>query len=298
MNRLDDLEAFVAVVEQGSQTAAAQHLRRTLQSIGRSLASLEQGIGVTLVKRTTRQSHPTEAGLVFYARVKPALAEIEGARSEAQDLARRLSGRLCVAAPILFARAFVAPAVCDFLARFPLVEVELKASDRSVDLLSENLDMAVRVRNLPDSSLKARRLGELRWVAFASRAYLQRHGAPRHPDELSQHACIPRVVDGRDEAWSFRIGAEQRAFRIRGRMRSNDAPAILEAAARGLGIGYAPLWQIRELVERGTVDVILQEFETEPLPVYAVFPPSRTQPTKVRRFVDLLAARLKESPWL
>jgi len=295
MNRLDDLEAFVAVVEQGSQTAAAHQLQRTLQSIGRSLASLEQGIGVALIKRTTRQSHPTEAGSAFYARVKPALAEIEIARSEAADLERKLSGRLCVGAPVLFARAFVAPAICDFLARFPQVEAELKASDRAADLLSEGLDVAVRVRNLPDSSLKARRLGELRLVAFASRVYLKRFGRPQHPSELSRHACVVRSVDGRHEPWRFIIGGKREACRIHGRFRSNDTQAIVEAVTRDLGIGFAPLWQIHELVQRGIVDVILPEFEPDALPVYAVFPPTRTQPAKVRRFVDLLASRLRET---
>jgi len=296
MNRLDDLEAFLAVVEHGSQAAAARHLERTQQSISRSLTSLEQGIGVTLVKRTTRQSHPTEAGLALYARVKPALAEIENARAEAADLGRKLSGRLRVGAPVLFARAFVAPAACDFLARFPLVEVELKASDRPVDLLAEDLDVAVRVRNLADSSLKARRLGDLRQVAFASKAYLQRQGRPKRPGELSQHVCIVRTVDGRDEPWRFVDGGEPLALRVRGRFRCNDTPAILEAVALGFGIGFGPLWQVRELVQHGSVEVILQDFEADRLPVYAVFPPTRTQPAKVRRFVDLLAARLKESP--
>jgi DNA-binding transcriptional LysR family regulator len=295
MNRLDDLVAFLAIVERGSQTAAARHLQRTLQSIGRSLTSLEKGMGVALVKRTTRQSHPTEAGLAFYARVKPALAEIDNARSEAADLARKLSGRLRIGAPVLFARAFVAPAICDFLARFPQVEVELKASDRSVDLMSEELDVAVRIRNLPDSSLRVRRLGELRAAVVASKSYLQRNGCPQHPDELAQHTCIVRTVDGRDEPWPFVVGGERQAFRVRGRLRTNDTPAMLEAVTCGLGIGFAPLWQVREAVERGSVDVILQEFETERVPIYAVLPPTRTQTAKVRRFVDLLSLRMSES---
>ena len=146
MARTDELEAFLAIVEKGSQTAAARHLQRSLQSIGRSLASLEASVGVPLIKRTTRQSHPTEAGRAFYARIKPAVAEIDQARAEAADSGRELSGRLRVGAPALFARAFVVPTVCEFLTRFPRVEVELKASDRQVDLLDEGLDEAKVLR--------------------------------------------------------------------------------------------------------------------------------------------------------
>jgi DNA-binding transcriptional LysR family regulator len=295
MNRVDDLEAFLAIVEKGSQSAAARHLKRTLQSISRSLSSLERSVGVALIRRTTRQSHPTEAGLAFYARVKPAVAEIDNARVEASDLGRKLSGRLCVGAPALFAQAFVVPAICDFLARFPLVEVDLRTADRPVDLLEEGLDVAVRIRNLPDSSLKARRLGQLRRVAFAAKSYLQRHGRPLHPSELAQHKCIVRAVDGADEAWTFRLDGQDRAVPVQGRFRTNDTTAIHAAVARGLGIGFAPFWQVHEMVERGTVELVLPDFEAGELPIYAVLPPTRTQPAKARRFVDLLAAQLKTS---
>ncbi|RZL86147.1 MAG: LysR family transcriptional regulator [Variovorax sp.] len=293
MNRMDDLEAFLAIIEQGSQTAAARHLKRTVQSIARSLTSLESGIGAALIKRTTRQSHPTEAGLAFYARLKPAVAEIDDARAEASDLGRKLAGRLSVGAPALFARAFVVAAVCDFLARFPQVEVDLKATDRPVDLLDEGLDVAVRIRKLPDSSMKARRLGELRLVAFGAKGYLQTHGRPLHPTDLSHHKCIVRTVDGMDEPWAFRIDGRQQAVRVQRRFRTNDTTAIHAAVARGLGIGFAPLWQIQDMIDRGIAEVVLQEFEAERLPIYAVLPPTRTQTMKVRRFVDLLAMQLK-----
>lgn len=295
MSRMDDLEAFLAIVEKGSQTAAARHLDRTLQSIGRSLTSLEKSVGVALIKRTTRQSHPTEAGLAFYARLKPAVAEIDNAREEAADLARKLTGRLRIGAPALFARAFVVPAVCEFVARFPHVEVELQTSDRPVDLLGEDLDIAVRVRQLPDSTLKARRLGELRRVAFGARSYLQKQGRPLHPDDLSRHRCIVRSVDGKDEPWAFTIDGQPRSVRVQGCFRTNDTTAIHAAVARGLGLGYAPLWQIHDQVERGILQVVLEEFEAETMPIYAVLPPTRTQTAKVRRFVDLLASQIKDA---
>ena len=291
----DDLEVFLAIVEKGSQSAAARHLQRSLQSVGRSLASLEAGVGVPLIRRTTRKSHPTEAGLAFYSRVKPAVVEIHEARKEAVGFVRELSGRLRVASPALFARAFVMPTVNEFLTRFPRVEVELKSSDRQADLLDEELDIAIRIRQLPDSTLKARRLGELRIVAFGARTYFDRRGRPRHPFELSGHDCIVRTIDARGEPWPFRIDGKPQAVRVRGRFRTDDSSAILAAVAQGFGIGFGPFWQVRELLDSGTVEVVLQDFETDRMPIHAVLPPTRTQPAKVRLFMDLLAARLRKA---
>ena len=293
MDRIEDLEAFLAIIERGNQAAAGRHLHRSLQSIGRSLTSVERSVGVPLIKRTTRRSHPTEAGLAFYARVKPALAEIENARAEAADLVREPSGRLRVSAPALYARAFVVPAICDFLTRFPGVEVELKVSDRPVDLLEEGLDVAVRVRRLPGSTLKARRLGELRVVVFGAKTYLEKHGRPRHPAELANHRCVVRTVDDQDEPWLFRVDGRRETVSVRGRFRTDDTNAIHLAVARGLGLGVTPLWQIRDLVERGVVEVVLQPFESDRTPIYAVLSPTRMQPAKVKLFVDLLSMQLK-----
>ena len=150
MDRMDDLAAFLAIMEKGGQTAAARHLRRSLQSVNRSLAALERSVGVQLISRTTRQSNPTEAGLAFYRRIKPALMEINDAKLEAASRRAEASGLLRIGAPVLFAPAYVAPVVCDFLKRNPLIEVELKVSDRQVDLVEQGLDLAVRIRQLPE----------------------------------------------------------------------------------------------------------------------------------------------------
>jgi DNA-binding transcriptional LysR family regulator len=154
MDRLDDLAAFVAVIDMGSQSAAARCLGRSLQSINRSLMALERSVGVELVMRTTRQSTATEAGAAFYERIKPALAEIADARQEAIDNRCELSGLIRIGAPIQFASAYVAPAICEFMQRHPRIEVELTPSDREVDVLNDGLDVAVRIRHLPDSTLK------------------------------------------------------------------------------------------------------------------------------------------------
>jgi DNA-binding transcriptional LysR family regulator len=293
MDRWDDLEAFVAIVEQGSQTAAAKQLKRSLQSIGRSLIALERSVGVELVRRSTRRSSPTAAGQAFYRRLKPALFEIGQARREAATQHTEPVGVLRIAAPVLFASNYVVPVIGDFMRRYAQVEVELKTSDRSVDLDAERLDLAIRMRELPDSGLKARRVGELRIVVFGAPAYFAEHARPAHPEELVRHQCILRNADPDAGRWAFRIRGKRELIRVAGRFRTDDAASTHAAVAAGLGLGIAPLWQIRPWIERGAVELVLEGFETAKLPVYAVSPATKLPLAKTRLFTDMLAARLK-----
>jgi DNA-binding transcriptional LysR family regulator len=293
MDRLNDIEAFLAVVEKGSLTAAARHLRRSLQSISRSLTTLERSVAVDLVRRTTRRSHPTEAGLAFYRRVKPAFTEIRDARLEAASQQAELTGLLRVGSPAMFAAAHIVPVICDLVERHPQLEVELKISDREVDLVAERLDVAVRIREMRDSTLKARRLGELRVVVFGAPSYFARHGRPSHPDDLTQHECVVRLTEGGAETWPFRIGGRRKSVRVGGRLRSDNTAAANAAVARGVGIGFAPLWQVRGLVDRGEVEIILEDFEATRVPIHAVWLPTQVPLAKMQLFTDSLVARLK-----
>jgi len=293
MDGLDHLATFVAIVDKGGQTAAARHLGRSLQAVNRSLMALEQSLGVELVQRTTRQSSPTEAGLAFYRRIKPALADIAEARQEAATKRADFSGLIRIGAPVQFAAVHVAPAICDFMERHPQVEVELKPSDREVNLVDDDLDVAVRIRHLADSTLKVRRLGELRVVAFGAPAYFAGNGRPRHPRDLIRHECIVRVTDGHAEPWPFHIDGQRRLVRVNGRFRTDSVAAMAAAILRGLSLGLAPLWQIRDLVDQGLIEVILEEFEVPKLPIHAVFQPTRMPVAKTRAFIDVLANRLR-----
>jgi DNA-binding transcriptional LysR family regulator len=293
MERLDDLEAFLAIIEKGSQAAASRHLGRPLQSLNRSLMALERAVGVELVKRTTRRSEPTEAGRVFYERIKPAVAEIIEARNEAANIRGEVSGRLKVGAPVLFASSYVAPIIGRFLKLYPNIEIELKASDEQVDLASEGLDIAVRIGESVDDSLVARRLHALRVVTFGAPSYFADHGRPKHPDDLESHSCVLRAGADATEKWLFRIDGKPHTVKIRGRFRSNSAAAIRAAAAEGLGVARLPLWQIRDLVEQGALVIVLSEFETEGMPIQLVWPPTRAPLERMRRFVDFLACGLK-----
>jgi DNA-binding transcriptional LysR family regulator len=293
MDRLDDIEAFLAVVEKGSLTAAARHLGRSLQSISRSLSTLERGVAVDLVRRTTRQSRPTEAGLAFYRRVKPALTEIGDARREAASRQAELTGLLRVGGPALFGATHIVPVIAELVARHPGLEIELKVSDREVDLVAERLDMAVRIRELRDSTLKARRLGEVRAVVFGSPSYFKRRGRPKHPDELKDHDCVVRLTDGEGEAWPFRIAGRRKLVRVGGRVRTDSTAAANAAVTCGAGIGYAPLWLVRSLVDGGEAEIILEEFEVARVPIHAVWLPTRVPLAKAQLFAEALSARLK-----
>jgi DNA-binding transcriptional LysR family regulator len=236
----------------------------------------------------------TEAGRVFCSRIKPALTEINDAKLEASNACTEPSGVLRIGAPALFAPAYVVPAINAFMARYPGIDVELKVSDRMVDLLEEGLDLAVRIREMTDSGLKARRLGGLRVVAFGSSAYFAKHGRPKHPDDLTRHQCVLRQAQSSTESWVFRVGGRRKAVRVHGRFRSDSAAAAHVAVAGGLGIGLTPLWQIRRLVDDGTVQVILEAFEDAKIPIHVVWASSKMRSIKTRLFVDVLAARLKQ----
>jgi DNA-binding transcriptional LysR family regulator len=295
LDRTEDLEAFVAIVERGNQTSAARYLRRSLQSIGRSLAALERSAGTELVSRSTRRSGITEAGLEFYRRVKPALRELEEARREVANTRGEPGGLLRVAAPVRFCSEFVAPAACDFMQRYPKVEVELRASDRGVNVHEEGLDLALRIRELPDSTLKVRRLGELRVVVYGAGSYLAERGRPKHPLELGSHQCVVRSTDPDAAVWPFRVRGRRTTVRVRGRFRCDDTAACEVAVVRGAGLGMAPLWQIRPLLEQKQVELVLEEFEVAKLPIFAVSPPTRLPQQRTRLFIDCLAARLKRA---
>ncbi|WP_026872042.1 LysR family transcriptional regulator [Inquilinus limosus] len=295
MGRLRDLETFIAIVESGSLTAAARRLRRPLQSVSRSLSVLERSIGVELVRRTTRQLNPTEAGIEFYSRAKPAVAEINEATLQAGNRRIEPAGLLRIGAPVFFAPAYIVPAVADFIARHPHVELDLKLSDRFADLVEEQLDLAVRIGELQDADLKARRLGELRRVFFGAPSYFAKNGRPDHPTALLRHQCVVRSVGPNDSRWPYKDRDTVRTVQVTGRFRADHGASMYAAVTAGMGIGFTPLWQIRRLVDDGQVELILVDHEPPPVPIQVVWPGSKLMPAKTRLFIDLLADHLRNA---
>jgi len=293
LSRISDLQAFVAVVEKASLTSAAHQLGRSLQSVSRSLAAIEQDVGVELVRRTTRRSNPTEAGLAYYQRLKTALEDIEEAKLEVSDRRLEPSGLLRISGPTGFAALHLVPATAAFLKIHPKLEVEVSTYDRYVDLVEDNLDLAIHIGPLPDSMAKARRLADLRRVFVAAPGYFAEYGRPKHPHDLSKHQCIVRTARVGADIWPFTVDGKVRTIKVSGRFRANGASVINEAAIQGLGIAIAPLWQVRPMVDRGLVEVTLARFAPPPIPVHATWSATRVLPAKTRMFIDFLSRRLK-----
>jgi len=293
LSRISDLQAFVAVVEKASLTSAAHQLGRSLQSVSRSLVAIEQDVGGELVRRTTRRSNPTEAGLAYYQRLKTALEDIEEAKLEVSDRRLEPSGLLRISGPTGFAALHLVPATAAFLKIHPKLEVEVSTYDRYVDLVEDNLDLAIHIGPLPDSMAKARRLADLRRVFFAAPGYFAEYGRPKHPQDLSKHQCIVRTARVGADIWPFTVDGKVRTIKVSGRFRANGAGVINEAAIQGLGIAIAPLWQVRPMVDRGLVEVTLARFAPPPIPVHATWSATRVLPAKTRMFIDFLSRRLK-----
>jgi len=294
MDRLEDFQAFIAIVDKGSLTAAAKQLGRSLQAMSRSLAALEREVGVELMRRTTRRSNPTDAGIALYRRLAAALAEIDAAKLEAANRRAEATGFLRLTASSAFAPLYIVPHLPAFLAAHPRVEIELDLTDAYVDLIGEGFDLAVRIGELPDSSLKSRLLVSSRRVMFAAPSYLATHARPRRPDDLKDHQCIVRTMAREGNAWRFQIDGKSRSVKVGGRFRTSGALAANEAAVQGLGIANAPLWQVRSLLDAGKIELLLTRFEPPPVAIHAVWPATRVLPARTQLFIDFLAARLKK----
>ncbi|MFM0031086.1 LysR family transcriptional regulator [Paraburkholderia madseniana] len=293
MDALRDLETLVAVVEEGSLTNAARRLGRSLQAVSRSLQVLERAHGSTLIVRTTRTSQPSEAGMRFYERVKGALTELELARTELAEELHRLTGRLRINAPTLFGPKFVAPLAAEFLQRHPQLALSLDLSDEYRDPAETGADVTIRIGEMPDSRLVARRIGTLRRVVFAAPDYLAEHGRPSHPRDLAKHDCVVRTGVPHPGRWVFTSpDGNEIAVNVAGRFDSNQVAAVNAGVLGGMGVGVAAFWQIQEWVEAGKAEVLLTDFQLTPLPLHAMWTRTRRLPQRTRLLVDFLAVKL------
>lgn len=292
MASIEQYEAFVETVERGSLTAAAHHLNRSLQAVSRAIASLEEELGVELIRRTTRRLQTTPTGMVLRERLRTALKDIDDARSEARREAQRIGGLFRISASIHFASRFVVPTAVAFAQRFPEVEIEFVLDDALSHLIEERLDVAIRVGDLGASSLRSRRITQLRRVIVAAPAYLMRHGHPRTPADLSTHLCVIRTIGPEGDAWPFLVDGRLVRIPVKGPLKCNDAAAANAAVLLGAGIGIAPLWQVRREIDDGQLDLLLTDYEPPPTPVSAVWPSNVGTPARTRLFIEMLAHRL------
>jgi DNA-binding transcriptional LysR family regulator len=247
-------------------------------------------VGIELIRRTTRRLGPTEAGLAFYHRLSAALGEIEAARLEALNHRAEASGLLRIAGSNLFSPLYIVPALPEFLAAHPKVQIELQLSDGYIDLMT----LLFGSVSYLISTLKAKLLANSRRVVFAAPSYFAKYGRPRSPEDLTHHECIVRTAAHDGDAWPFKMNGRVKTVKVAGRLRINGALAVNEAAAQGLGIANATLWSVRSLVDRGAVEVILTRFEPPPTPIHAVWVATRMLPARTQLFVEFLAKRLRK----
>jgi DNA-binding transcriptional LysR family regulator len=294
MDRADGLVVFVEVAERGSFAEAARRLRRSPTAITRVIAELEARLGVRLLNRTTRAVSMTEAGERFLAGARRVLADLDEVERAAAGEGRAPRGELRITAPILFGRLHVLPIVTEFLARFSQVSVALTLFDRTVDLVEEGLDVAVRIGTLPESSALASRVGALRRVVVASPAYLAQHGTPRVPVDLGAHAIVGFSGISGIERWLFRSEAGETSAAIKPRLIVTTAEAAVDAVRAGFGVTRLLSYQAAEDIARGSLLRVLQAYEGDELPVHLLHPGGRHPPPKLRAFLDFAVPRLRK----
>ncbi len=293
--KLHDYEAFIAIVDAGNLTRAAARLRRSLQSISRSLSALEAQLGVVLIRRTTRTARPTETGLAFHRRVTAAFREIALAEAELCDTSGMLNGTLCIAGSAFFISHHVVPTIRDFSSQHPGVKFDLRISEEFAEPIRTGIDLMIRIGQLPPSPMKSRRIASLRRVAIASPSYIAQRGRPETPADLARHTCIVRTSAQDARAWTFhdRDGALH-GVSVHGVLEADNAYVTMHAALGGMGIAVMPFYYVRQFVETGLAEVVLDHFSLTPTPAHAVWPSGSRAPSRVRRFVDLLAQRLRK----
>ena len=298
MDRLKQIESFVAVAAKGSLTAAAQAEGVAPAVIGRRIDALEERLGVKLLLRTTRRITLTHEGSAFLEDCQRLLTDLGNAEASVSAGGVKASGYLRITAPAGFGRRHVAPLVPRFLALHPEVNVSLNLSDRVVDIVNEGFDCAVRVGDLPDSSLVSVRLAENRRLCVATPAYLQRAGTPRQPSELSRHEC-PTLSSDASQArgWAFMVEGELVHLRPSGRLDCSDGQVLHDWCLQGHGIAWRSGWEVEGEVAAGLLASVLDDYAAPASGIYAVFPQRKHLPLRVRLWIDFLKHSYSETAY-
>ena len=297
MDKFEDLQAFVAVVEAGSFTAAAERLNSTKSAVSRRISALEERLGVQLLRRTTRVLNLTETGQSFYEHSARILADLDEAEAAVQQEHGELRGTLRVALPLSFGVRHMCKPIAAFAKLHPKLHFDLDLNDRRIDLIEEGMDLALRIGHLKDSSLIARRLFDVKTVIAASPHYLKVHGTPRTPEDLADHDCLvySNLADPDNVTWRDGTGKE-RVAKLNAVLRASSGDFLANAAAHGLGIVVQPTFLASEAIRRGNLVPVLTDHEWPVSPAYAVYPPTRHLSFRVRAFIDFLAERFAGTP--
>lgn len=293
MDRFESMSTFVAVVQQGGFSAASRRLGVPLATVSRKVAALEEALGLQLLVRTNRSVSLTDVGRDYFESARRVLEEIAEIERSASGAYSEPKGRLTVSAPVAMGRLHLSPILIEFLRSYPGIDVDLKLADTYVDLFENRIDIALRVGQLADNSMTAIRVGEVRRVTCASPGYLAKVAPPTHPRELIDHDCITILPLESSSHWTFRVGKGLEKFPIKERLSVTATETAADAAVAGLGVARHLCYQIASALADRQVELLLREFEPEPVPVQLVYLSGRRMPQKLRAFIDFVAPRLK-----
>jgi DNA-binding transcriptional LysR family regulator len=294
MDKLGAMSTLLRVVDAGSLSAAAKQLDVPLATVSRRIAELEANLQTRMLNRSSRRLSLTEAGRLYVEACKRILEQVEEAERAATGVYKDPKGRLTVTAPIVFGRTHMIPLVSEFLARYPEIDIKLLLVDRLLDLLEADVDVALRIGDLEDSSLIALRVGTVRRVTCASPSYLSRHGRPQKPEDLRRHIAVTFDNLASPEEWRFSFARGDAVVPIRSRLTVTTAEAAREGAIAGLGLTRLLSYQIAEAKRAGTLELVLEEYELPPWPVSLVYVGQQLLPGKLRAFLDFATPRLRD----
>ena len=289
MDRIDAMQAFVAVADLRGFAPAARKLGLSPSGVTRLIAELEDRLGARLLQRTTRSVTLTDVGARYLERARRILGDVEEAESAVEGEQTRPGGRLVVSAPVGFGRLHVSPVMSAYLMRYPEVSGELRLSDRIVNLVEDGVDLAVRIGHLADSSLVARHVGEMRRIVVASSGYLRARGEPMTPAAIASHDTVHFGGSGASPDWRFVEQGEDIRIACTPRFLTNSADAAIQYAEQGGGLTRVLAYQAAESLRAGRLEIVLGKFEQPPLPIHIVYPTSRLLSAKVRSFIDIVA---------
>ena len=300
MNKLQAMEVFVQVVDSGGFTRAAENMHLPKATVSTLVQALEQTLAVKLLHRTTRQVSVTSDGAAYYERCLRILSDVREAEESLSNNRASPSGRLRVDVSTSFANDIIIPALHGFFERYPDIRLDLGCSDRPIDLIEEGVDCAVRGGDLPDSALIARRIGVLNFCTAATPAYFARHGRPAHPRDLANHRCINYFSSksGKTYEWDYARGGETILMPLPACLAVNDSTAYMTAGLQGLGVIQMASYRIEPLVASGQMELVLEDWTSNPLPINIVYPQNRHLSAKVRVFVEWMADLIASHPRL
>ena len=297
MDKFAHMQIFVGIVEAGSISGAAERLGLAKSAVSRRLTELEERLGASLIQRTTRRLNLTDSGRAYYARCVALLADLDEAESAVSQAHGSLKGGLKVALPLSFGLLHLAPLIQAFMTRHPEVRFELDFNDRQIDLMQEGFDLAIRIANLPDSSLIARRLAPIRHLLSASPAYLAKHGTPKRPEDLRHHVCLAYSNLANPGVWHYRtLDGVAGSVQVPVKLKANNGDFLYQTALAGHGLILHPTFYLSEALRSGALVPVLTDIVWPELNAYAVYPPTRHLSSRVRALVDFLAKRFEGEP--